>query len=461
MTEMPTGWEEIALGEVCAVAPSDPPIGDIAPFIPMAAVKVGVRYPTSAEQRGSRGGIRARSGDLLFARITPCLENEKVALVPPEMPTVGGSTEFIVVRPPTDVLSSLLYFWSLHPLVRRHARHRMTGTTGRMRLSASDLAEASFWLPPTAEQRRIVTAIEEAFSKLDAGEAGLRTARQLLKRMREAVLAAAVTGRLVPQDPTDTPATKLLADLGVRPLQDETLGVLPAGWAWAVLDSLNDPARPICYGILMPGPDVPDGIPYVKVRDVRGGRVLVDQLHRTSREIEARYARSRIRPGDLLVTIRGTFGRTAIVPDRLVTANVTQDTARVSLLAAEPRYVALFIDSPFGQRRLAAVARGVAVKGVNIRDLRLVPIPVPPAEEQRRIFAEVDRQTSFIESCDRAIDGGLARSAALRRSVLKAAFEGRLVPQDPSDEPASVLLNRIRSERAVSPSLKRQTKQSA
>ena len=74
-------------------------------------------------------------------------------------------------------------------------------------------------LAPSPEQERIVTAIEEAFSKLDAGEAGLRTVRQRLKRMREAVLAAAVTGRLVPQDPTDTPARELLADLGVEPVE--------------------------------------------------------------------------------------------------------------------------------------------------------------------------------------------------------------------------------------------------
>jgi len=196
---------------------------------------------------------------------------------------------------------------------------------------------------------------------------------------------------------------------------------------------------------------VPDGIPYVKVRDVKGGQILVGQLHRTSAEIETKYARSRIRPGDLLVTIRGTFGRTAFVPDGLVSANITQDTARVSLRAAEPRYVALLIDSPLGQRTLAAASRGVAVMGVNVRDPRLLPVPLPPAAEQVRIVAEVDRHFTFIDACERAVDAGLARSAALCRSVLEAAFEGKLVPQDPSDEPASVLLDRIRAEREAAP----------
>jgi type I restriction enzyme S subunit len=80
-----------------------------------------------------------------------------------------------------------------------------------------------------------------------------------------------------------------------------------------------------------------------------------------------------------------------------------------------------------------------------------LPIALPPLEEQARIVAELERQFSFVDACERAVDAGLARSAALRRSVLKAAFEGRLVPQDPSDEPASVLLERIRAERAAAP----------
>lgn len=350
------------------------------------------------------------------------------------------------IIPASEAYDGRFLFHTLQPYL--DAVNRATSAITVKHLSSSTVGDLPLPLPPLAEQDRIVAAIEEAFSKLDAGEAGLRTVRQLLKRMRDAVLTAAVTGRLVPQDPTDTPATKLLADLGIRST-DRLDSELPAGWEWATLDSLNDPQRPICYGILMPGPDLPEGVPYVKVRDVKGGRVLVEQLHRTSPEIEAKYARSRIGPDDLLVTIRGSFGRTALVPFGLGVANITQDTARVALRAAEPRYVALVIDSPSGQRWLATVSRGVAVKGVNIRDLRLVPVPLPPAEEQARIVAEVERQLSFIEACERAVDAGLARSTALRRSILKAAFEGRLVPQDPSDEPASMLLERISTERAA------------
>jgi type I restriction enzyme S subunit len=92
---------------------------------------------------------------------------------------------------------------------------------------------------------------------------------------------------------------------------------------------------------------------------------------------------------------------------------------------------------------------GTQLPHITLRDIRSYRIALPPVHELRRIIAEAERQFSFIEACERAVDVGLARAAALRRSVLKAAFEGRLVRQDPSDEPASVLLDRIRASRAA------------
>ncbi|MGI1850083.1 hypothetical protein [Rhodococcus sp. SJ] len=102
----------------------------------MSAVEVGVRHPISYEQRGSRAGIRARGNDVLFARITPCLENGKVALLPAIIEPTGGSTEFIVIRPTPAVDPAFLYYWCLHPDVRNNAQHQMAGVTGRMRLVA-------------------------------------------------------------------------------------------------------------------------------------------------------------------------------------------------------------------------------------------------------------------------------------------------------------------------------------
>jgi type I restriction enzyme S subunit len=221
---------------------------------------------------------------------------------------------------------------------------------------------------------------------------------------------------------------------------------LPAGWEAAELDEINDPERPICYGILMPGPDLPEGIPYVKVRNIRSDKVLVDEVHRTSVEIESKFARSRLRVGDVLVSIRGTYGRAASVPPELDGGNITQDTARVAPVGAKAAYVRLFMQSPAAQNYFKAVARGVAVKGVNIGDLRKLPVPVAPAAEQDRIVLAVEEAFSKLSVGDAGLRTAGQLLGRMREAILEAALTGRLVPQDPADTSAAKVLAEVGTE---------------
>lgn len=317
-------------------------------------------------------------------------------------------------------------------------------------------------IPPLAEQRRIVAAIEEAFSKLDAGEAGLRNLRQLLRRMRHAVLAAAVTGGLVPQDPTDTPAAKLLADLGAQP-SSEPLGGLPPTWSTVELSDVV--SEPLANGRSVRSRA--GGFPVLRLTCLREGRI--DLAERKDGEWDAAAAaKFLVRQGDFLVS-RGNgslalVGRGGLVdeepdpvayPDTLIRVRVPEHVLDPSLLA-------LIWNSQVVRQQLESQARTTAgIYKVNQGMLAAVRLPLPPREEQKRIVAEVERQMSFVEACERSIDAGLQVSAALRRSVLRTAFEGRLVPQDPTDEPASVLLERIRAERAAAPVAKRRARATA
>lgn len=188
------------------------------------------------------------------------------------------------------------------------------------------------------------------------------------------------------------------------------------------LGELIDPERPISYGILKPGPHIPDGVPYIRVTDFYGGVVAVDKVRRTSSEIDHEFRRSRLKAGDLLFSIRGHVGRTAIVPELLDGANITQDTARLALREVDPEFLREWLATPFAQLWMRQRTKGAAVKGINLGDLRLLPVPVPAVETQNLFGDQI-----------RTIDVGLvhqsnilALAEQLMTSLQSRAFRGEL-----------------------------------
>ncbi len=181
------------------------------------------------------------------------------------------------------------------------------------------------------------------------------------------------------------------------------------------LQELVKPNRPVTYGIVKPGPDTPGGVPYVRVVDIQDGRILSDRLRRTTEKLAASYKRSSLQSGDLLISIRGHVGRMAFVPPELEGANITQDTARLSLgKRCIPNFVRWYIASPGAQRWIAERIRGVAVTGINLGDLRELPIPLPPLPEQNRIAAILDKADAVRRKRQEAI--------RLTEELLRAAF---------------------------------------
>ncbi len=164
----------------------------------------------------------------------------------------------------------------------------------------------------------------------------------------------------------------------IQPLLDEGRTV--------PLESIVEDDRPITYGILKPGHGFPGGVPVVKVKDMQGGVIVQNDLLLTTPEIDYQYRRSRLRAGDLLISIRGSVGRMAEVPSNLENANITQDTARLTI---KPDFNRIFIrgvlESQPLQHDMENNIRGVAVKGINIGYLRKLGIPLCEKKIQDRL----------------------------------------------------------------------------
>jgi type I restriction enzyme S subunit len=441
-------WERIRLGDVARVQNGYPfPSSGFSQDkgVPLLRIRdVGTDAPNTyfdgqvdAEFIVSAGDIVVgMDGDFRAARWRgdPAALNQRVCRIIPASEHINHRFLFSCLQPYLDAVN------------------KATSAVTVKHLSSKTVQDLPLPLPPLPEQERIVAAIEEAFSLLDAGEAGLHDTRKRLKRMRDSVLTAAVTGQLVPQHPTDTPAAEWLASQGVgdAAAADDRL---PASWSRVRLGDVAEvklgrqrsPAR-------ASGPRMR---PYLRAANVGWNGLKLDDVKEMD-FTESESAGFELVPGDLLLSEAsgspGEVGKPGQYRGEIEGCCFQNTLIRVRLRAG---WNPDFYEHYFRQQALAGEfakgSRGVGIHHLGRKALSDWLTPVPPPEEQARIVAEVERLFSFIEAAERAVGAGLARSAGLRRSVLQSAFEGRLVEQDPADEPASALLERIAAERVAVP----------
>ena len=214
-------------------------------------------------------------------------------------------------------------------------------------------------------------------------------------------------------------------------LDSEGLLELPQNWKWVTLDEISQEGRPIIYGIIKPGPHVDDGVPYVRVTEMKDGHIDVKTLKRTSPERAAKFARATLEPGDILISKDGTIGRVAVVPPELKGGNITQHVMRAPIYEdLNLYYVVWAIRSPICQRWLTGETKGVALRGVNVEDFRRLPIPLPSISEQHEIVKEVERCFSVVDILEQEIESNMIRAERLRQSILSKAFSGGLIKID-------------------------------
>jgi len=367
-------------------------------------------------------------------------------------------------------------------------------------LIASRAEEIPVPIAPASEQDRIVSKIDQLFSRIDEGEQALQRVAKLVERYRQSVLKAAVTGELTRDwrearkragESVESGEALLARILKARraawekaelarlkakgkiptddrwkqkyrePAQPDTAGglpYLPEGWTWATLPQLGEFGRGKSKHRPRNDPKLYGGkYPFLQTGTVRSSNGRIRSFD--SNYNERGLAQSKLWPkGTVCITIAANIAESGILdfdacfPDSIV--------GFVPADGVIGEYVEFFIRT--ARESLDRYAPATAQKNINLEILEQVAVPLPPFHEQQLVFSRAEEELSRIAEVEHSLLGEAIRSKALRHSILKAAFSGQLVPQDPHDEPASKLLERIAAERAsISTPRRKQTKKTA
>ncbi len=459
------------VGEVCAVIQGQSPPSSTynsnncgLPFL-QGKADFGATYPTPVKWCAAPSKV-AEAGDVLISVRAPVGPTNLCAT----KSCIGRG--LAAIRMQGDMPAKYILY--AMRATEEELRAKSTGTTFEA-VRGNHLRSHSLHLPPLPEQHRIVAEIEKQFTRLDASVDALKRAQANLKRYRASVLKAACEGKLVPTEadlarsegrdyePADRLLERILIERRAKwesqkkrrgkykePVAPHTsdLPELPEGWVWASLSSIGEvrlgrqrsPKRAV-------GPNMR---PYL-----RAANITWDGLNLTDvKEMDfnpAEYDTYRLRRGDILLAEASgsadEVGKPAVWDGQIDGCCFQNTLIRVRAFPEIIPYLFHHLLSDARSGALGRAARGVGIHHLGAQRTGVWMVALPPLAEQRRIVAEVEWRLSVIQQADAAVEANLTRAERLRQSILKEAFSGKLVPQDPNDEPASVLLERIRAER--------------
>jgi len=481
---MPTGWAITTLGEIASEAvEQQSPDGTSFTYVDISSIDKEKKRIVSPQQletsaAPSRAKQRLHADDVLVSMTRPNLN--AVARVLEELHGSTGSTGFCVLRSAYVNPRWLEYRVQSHDFIE--AMSSLVQGALYPAVRPRDVFGFKTLLPPRGEQERIAEEIEKQFTRLDDAVAALKRVQANLKRYRASVLKAACEGRLVPTEaelarkegrdyePGSELLKRVLAERRAKWEADQlqrmiSHGKPPKNNEWK--QRYNEPQRPDTSTL----PELPEGWTWATIDEISecldGKRVPVNKDERAQRKGDIPYYGANGRVGWIdeflfdeplvLVVEDETFVRRTIPFSYLITgkswvnnhAHVLRPSAAV--LPEYLNYSLMFY--PFTPLTTGSTGR----RKLTQKALMAAPYPLPPKEEQIRIVFAVERLTSMVDNVISISFVGHQRAAALRQTVLSAAFSGKLVPQDPNDEPASVLLEHIRAERARAEEQKQKT----
>jgi len=379
-------WPIKKLGEMAILNPSKSEIKDLPndveiSFVPMSAVDENKQKIRERDTR-TLGSVRKgytyfKEGDILFAKITPCMENGKVAIAKDLANGIGfGSTEFHVIRPGRLVISEWIFYFISRPDFRKEAKKHMTGTAGQQRVPVEFLESIEIPLPPFSEQKRIVKKIEKFFAEIDKAEKlrkeTIEDTENLLKSAMQEVFERGGKEGWITKKLGEIASLRMGETLIKRDLTGDGLPVYSA-------DST----------------EIPWGF--------------------TSRN-KLKFPR-----GSLVIGARGTIGSVKLPKDKFFTA--TQTTIIITpkkLIVPKFLYFVLYLHD------FRKITTGVGIPMITIRSLKNLQIPLPPFSEQKQIVAYLDSLSKKIRQLKELQNQTAHEISQLRQSILDKAFKGQL-----------------------------------
>jgi type I restriction enzyme S subunit len=306
------------------------------------------------------------------------------------------------------------------------------GGVGLRHVTKGKFEKTEVAIPPLDEQKRIADKLDMLLARVDTCREHLDLVPLILKRFRQSVLTAATSGKLTEE------------------WRAQAVEFLPS-WESEKLLELCHHDRVITYGVIKLGNEIPNGVPCLRTSNVRWLNIDTNGMKRISPSISSDYSRTILNGTEVLVNVRGTLGGVAVVTPEMAGWNVSREVAVVPVDSSKinPSFLAYWIGSDDSQRWLGRFEKGVAYIGVNIEDLRKLPVRLPPMDEQLEIVRRVQGLFAYADRLEARYQAARAQVDLLTPTILAKAFRGELVPQDANDEPASTLLERILARRAV------------
>jgi len=490
---LPQGWirarlKELGMTGTASVDPSKTP-DTVYELWSVPAFPSGEPEYLSGNEIGSTKQA-LQPGDVLLCKINPRINRVWRVGSKQEHPQIGSS-EWIVFRT-KHIDPDFLMHRFREEGIRKELCANVSGVGGSLTRARPQIVkdiEAS--IPPLNEQRRIVAKIEALQAHSRRTLEALEAIPPLLEKFRQSVLAAAFRGDLTAewrkQHPDIEPASELLAHIreerrcrweeselakmrrkGKEPKDDhwkmkykepelfETSGLpeLPEGWCWSRLGDLSS-IEPNAmtdgpFGSNLKTADYVDsGIRVVRLGNIGVGKFIDDDKAFVTEEKYRRLAKHEISGGDLIIAaLAEPVGRCCRMPDSIGRAIVKADCVRLKPhQLIRPEMIMHWLNSPGGNAQTEARSHGVGRLRINLGDMRDLPVPILPAAEQNVLVSTIENHLAAIDQLVTFVTHSFDRIDVLNHSILAKAFRGELVPQNPNDEPASVLLERVRRER--------------